>query len=120
MVENEDKKELQVIADAMLDKKAKDVVSLDLTSIGTAISDFFVVCNADSTTQVAAICDNVEESMFEKCKDKAFREIAKEYPHLVETEEKKKELMEIIKNTSFATDSSGQLKMFYNGEEIKE
>ena len=56
----------------------------------------------------------------EKLRDKAFREIAKEYPHLVETEEKRKELMEIIKNTSFATDSIGQLKMFYNGEEIKE
>ena len=55
-----------------------------------------------------------------KLRDKAFKEIAKEYPHLVGSEEKKKELMEIIKNTSFATDSSGQLKMFYNGEEIKE
>lgn len=55
-----------------------------------------------------------------KLRDKAFREIAKEYPHLVETEEKKKELMEIIKNTSFATDKSGELKMFYKGEEIKE
>ncbi|MBO7371245.1 MAG: ribosome silencing factor [Bacteroidales bacterium] len=78
MVENEDKKELQVIADAMLDKKAKDVVSLDLTSIGTAISDFFVVCNADSTTQVAAICDNVEESMFEKCKRGPIRKQGRE------------------------------------------
>ena len=74
----EDKKELQVIADAMLDKKAKDVVSLDLTSIGTAISDFFVVCNADSTTQVAAICDNVEESMFEKCKRGPIRKQGRE------------------------------------------
>lgn len=56
----------------------------------------------------------------EKLRDKAFREIAKEYPHLVETEEKRKELMEIIKNTSFATDGGGELKMFYKGEEIKE
>lgn len=78
MVENEDKKELQVIADAMLDKKAKSVVSLDLTSIGTAISDYFVVCNADSTTQVAAICDNVEESMYEKCKRGPIRKQGRE------------------------------------------
>ncbi|MBR3527780.1 MAG: ribosome silencing factor [Bacteroidales bacterium] len=78
MVENEDKKELQVIADAMLDKKAKAVVSLDLTSIGTAISDYFVVCNADSTTQVAAICDNVEESMYEKCKRGPIRKQGRE------------------------------------------
>jgi len=31
--------ELKVIADAMLEKKGQDVVSLDLRSIGTAISD---------------------------------------------------------------------------------
>ena len=50
---------LKVIADAMLDKKGQDVVSLDLRPIGTAISDFFMVCNADSATAVVAIADNV-------------------------------------------------------------
>ncbi len=55
--------EIKVIADAMLEKKAQDVVSLDLTKIGTAIADEFVICNADSTTQVVAISDNVEEKM---------------------------------------------------------
>ena len=49
---------LEVITDAMLEKKGKNVVSLDLRPIGTAISDYFVVCNADSTTAVAAIADN--------------------------------------------------------------
>ena len=57
------KSEVGVIADAMLEKKAQDVVSLDLTKIGTAIADHFVICNADSTTQVVAISDNVEEMM---------------------------------------------------------
>ena len=60
--------ELKVIADAMLEKKAQDVVSLDLRSIGTAISDHFIVCNADSTPAVVAIADNVEDRMIEKCK----------------------------------------------------
>ena len=61
------KSEIGVIAEAMLEKKAQDVVSLDLTKIGTAIADHFVICNADSTTQVVAISDNVEERMEEKC-----------------------------------------------------
>ena len=39
-----DKKALKVIADAMLEKKGQDVVSLDLKPIGTAISDYFIVC----------------------------------------------------------------------------
>lgn len=59
--------EVKVIADAMLEKKAQDVVSLDLTKIGTAIADDFVICNADSTTQVVAISDNVEDMMEKEC-----------------------------------------------------
>ena len=47
------KSEVGVIAEAMLEKKASDVVSLDLTGIGTAIADQFVICHADSTTQVS-------------------------------------------------------------------
>ena len=70
--------ELKVIADAMLEKKAQEVVSLDLTSIGTAISDHFIVCNADSTPAVVAIADNVEDSMIEKCKRKVIRTQGKE------------------------------------------
>ena len=60
-------KEIKVIAEAMLDKKAKDVVAMDLSAIGTAITDNFVICNADSTTQVVAICDNVIERMWTEC-----------------------------------------------------
>ena len=70
--------ELKVIADAMLEKKAQDVVSLDLRSIGTAISDHFIVCNADSTPAVVAIADNVEERMIEKCRRKVIRTQGKE------------------------------------------
>ena len=62
-----DADEIKVIAQAMLDKKAKDVIALDLRNIGTSISDHFVICNADSTTQVVAICDSVEEAMEARC-----------------------------------------------------
>ena len=70
--------ELKVIADAMHEKKAQDVVSLDLRSIGTAISDYFIVCNADSTPNVVAIADNIEDRMIEKCKRKVVRTQGKE------------------------------------------
>ena len=71
-------KELKVIADAMLEKKGQDVVSLDLRPIGTAISDHFIVCNADSTPAVVAIADNIEDRMIEKCKRKVVRTQGKE------------------------------------------
>lgn len=69
---------LQVIADAMLEKKGQDVVSLDLRPIGTAISDYFMVCNADSTPAVVAIADNIEERVLEKCRRKVIRTQGKE------------------------------------------
>ncbi len=70
--------EIKVIADAMLEKKGQDVVSLDLRNIGTAISDYFIVCNADSTTNVDAIADNIEERMIEKCGRKVLRSQGRE------------------------------------------
>lgn len=68
-----DNKEVKVIADAMLEKKGRNVVSLDLRGIGTAISDYFIVCNADSSTNVLAIADNVEDKMIELCRRKVIR-----------------------------------------------
>ncbi len=51
--------DLRVIADAILDKKGQNVISLDLREAGSSITDYFVICNGDSTTNVAAMADNV-------------------------------------------------------------
>lgn len=52
-----------------------------------------------------------------KVREQAFSEIAKQYPNLVDSEEKRKELMDIINNIDVAVDNTGQMKMFYKGEE---
>jgi len=57
----------------MLEKKAQRVASLDLRPVGSSIADWFIVCNADSTTGVAAIADNVLVKMQEKCDRKVLR-----------------------------------------------
>jgi len=57
--------DLRLIADAILDKKGEEVVSLDLRKIEGSITDFFVVCQGSNTTQVGAIADNVAEKMKE-------------------------------------------------------
>lgn len=51
--------DLRIIADAIQDKKGQNVISLDLRKTGGSISDYFVICNADSTTNVSAIADNI-------------------------------------------------------------
>ena len=58
--------DLRLIADAILDKKGQDVVSLDLRKMDGAITDFFVVCDGSNTTQVGAIADNIAEKMQEE------------------------------------------------------
>ncbi len=47
---------------AALDKKAADVVVLDLRNT-SAFTDFFVLCSGTSQRQVKAIADSVEETL---------------------------------------------------------
>lgn len=65
--------DLRTLADAIQDKKGKGVISLDLRAIPGTITDYFVICNADSTTNVAAIADNVIFEMKEKLSLKPLR-----------------------------------------------
>ena len=52
------------IAKAASDKKARDIVMLDMRNI-SIITDYFIVCSANSTTQVKAIADNIEDKLAE-------------------------------------------------------
>ncbi len=47
---------------AALDKKAADVVVLDLRAT-PAFTDFFILCSGQTTRQVKAIADGVEEAL---------------------------------------------------------
>jgi len=64
---------IAAIVGAIQDKKGKNIVSLDLSGFDGAICSRFVVCNADSTTQVTAIADGVEERVFETLGEKVWR-----------------------------------------------
>lgn len=57
------------------EKKAKDLVVMDLKSTGTSIADYFVVCHGDSTTQVDAIAHSIEDEVFKLLGERpSFRE----------------------------------------------
>jgi len=53
------------VARAALDKKAKDVIVLDLQGLST-ITDYFVICSGESTTQVKAIEEQIEDALKKK------------------------------------------------------
>ncbi|MDR3611700.1 MAG: ribosome silencing factor [Ignavibacteriaceae bacterium] len=53
------------IVELIFTKKGYDVKILDLRSL-TAIADYFIICSADSDTQVKAIADEVDKKMREE------------------------------------------------------
>jgi ribosome-associated protein len=56
---------LTTVLAAALDKKALDVVVLDLRA-ASAFTDFFVVCTGTNVRQVQAIADSVQEALARK------------------------------------------------------
>lgn len=50
------------VAELTLEKKAEQVVIMDLREI-TSFTDYFVVCSGDSDIQVKAICDYITEQL---------------------------------------------------------
>jgi ribosome-associated protein len=48
------------LARVAFDKKAKNVLVLDLKGL-TIIADYFVICSGESTTHVKAIAESIEE-----------------------------------------------------------
>ena len=63
----------KTIIKAIQEKKGEDIVSLDLRKIPEAVSDFFVVCEASSTTQVKAIADSIEEEVRKNCDELPYK-----------------------------------------------
>ncbi|MFD2169197.1 ribosome silencing factor [Tumebacillus lipolyticus] len=49
-------------ADAVADKKANDVVVLDIQGL-SVIADYFIICSGNSNTQVQAIANGVRDKL---------------------------------------------------------
>lgn len=70
------KKEIQapdlkeLILKGIEEKKGKDITVLDLTSISHAVCKYFIICSGDSTTQVQAIADSVQDEVLKGCGEK--------------------------------------------------
>ncbi len=48
-----------LIIDSIQDIKGKNIVNLDLRKLDDAPTDFFIICEGDSNTQVKAISENI-------------------------------------------------------------
>ena len=52
------------IIDAIQDIKGKKIVKMDLRKTDGASTDYFIICEGDSITQVKAIASNVEKKVY--------------------------------------------------------
>jgi len=53
----------EVVVQGMLERKAQNIVVLDLRAVKNAVSDFFIICTGTSDTQVDAITDSIEQEV---------------------------------------------------------
>jgi len=52
------------IVHGIQEKKGNDIVRLDLRNINSSVADYFIICHADSSTQMKAIADSVEKEVY--------------------------------------------------------
>jgi ribosome-associated protein len=63
---------LDAVIEGMKERKAKNIMVLDLKQIENRVTDYFVICDADSNTHVSSIADSVEETVEKLAKEKAY------------------------------------------------
>lgn len=56
---------IDTITEGLLEKKARDIKILDVSSL-TTLTDYFVVCHGNSETQIRALANSVIENVKEK------------------------------------------------------
>ena len=58
-------------AQAAYDKKADDIIGIDLKGY-TDVADYFLIITAANNRQMDAVIDEIEDRVYEKCSEKPF------------------------------------------------
>jgi ribosome-associated protein len=53
-----------LVIHGMLEKKATDIILLDLRKLNNTITDFFVICSGNSDTQIDAIATSIDAEVY--------------------------------------------------------
>lgn len=61
---------IEKIVEAIQDTKGEDIKLLDLTKIENSAADYFIICSANSNTQVNAIAGNIEKKVRNELKNR--------------------------------------------------
>ncbi len=63
---------LDAIVEGMKEKKAKNITIINLIGLENRVADYFIICDADSSTHVNAIADTLEESVIKNTGEKPY------------------------------------------------
>jgi ribosome-associated protein len=63
----------KVIVKGMEEKKASDIVVMDLRDVKNSVTDFFVICSGNSDTQIEAISTSIEDEVYKINKERPWR-----------------------------------------------
>ncbi|WP_435354223.1 ribosome silencing factor [Emticicia sp. SJ17W-69] len=58
----------RLVVHGMLEKKAANIVVMDLRKVKNSITDFFVICSGNTDTQIDAIATSVDDEVFKATK----------------------------------------------------
>jgi ribosome-associated protein len=58
----------QLVVKGMQERKAQNIVLMDMRNVKNAFTDFFVVCSGTSETQIDAISESVDKEVWEAAK----------------------------------------------------
>ena len=61
---------IATIVDAMQDTKGEDIKIFDLSTIDNSVAETFIICSANSNTQVNAISGNIEKKVRNEVKER--------------------------------------------------
>ncbi len=67
----------RVIVHGMQEKKAQNIVVMDLRHVKNAFTDYFVLCSGTSDTQIDAIADSIDEEMYKSTGQNPFHKEGK-------------------------------------------
>ncbi|GAB4123290.1 MAG: ribosome silencing factor [Raineya sp.] len=66
------------IVKGMQEKKAQDIVLMDLRRVKSAIVDFFIICSGTSDTQIDAIANSIEEEVYKNLHENPWHQEGKQ------------------------------------------
>lgn len=64
---------VDAIIEGLQERKAEDIIKIDLRNIDSSVCKYFIVCHGTSTTHVTGLADSVEDYVREEINEKVWK-----------------------------------------------